>query len=127
VGEQAGFQTFHANGIAGMVMIVAGKMQGAVDDQMGKMMSGWPLGSAGFAQDGAQGKNDFGRGFVGEYVGGFVSPTIPPVEAFDRAIIRENDCGGAVGQSESAGDQPGRGGDDCVPARIRDDDFPAHG
>jgi len=96
-GEEAGFGGLHAACVAGVVVVVAGEVEGAVDEEVGEVGGDGFAGGAGFVEDGAEGEEDFGRGFVGEDVGGFVFAAVPKIQALDGAVVGEDHAGVALG------------------------------
>jgi hypothetical protein len=103
------------------------EVQCGVDDEVGEVVVWAALGGGGFASQHAEGEHDLAGHsvawwVVGEHVGWFVLAAVARVEAADRAVVGEQDGGGAVGGAGGAcGDGLGAW-DEPVPGRIRDDD-----
>jgi len=102
--EDAGLGEFHAARVTGMVVVVAGEVQGAMNHEVCQMVGGAAAGGGGLAADDAERQQHFGgRGGVGQHVGGLVAVAMARVQAADGAVGGQNNGGMGAGGVGGAG------------------------
>ena len=121
--QQPCFPHFHLSGIAGVIVVVALQMQGAMDDQMQQVVSQAFLRRGGFPPDDTEGQDHFGlRQFVGQDVRGFVAAAVAPVERADESVIGQHDRRGDTRDCGRTCDKRAKSRHETVPGWVHHDD-----
>ena len=92
--QNARLGKFHAACLAGVVVVMAGEVQDAVNHEMGEVMRWAAPGGCGFPADYPKRQHNLRCGFnVGQHVGRLVATAMARIEAAHRAVSGKHDGG----------------------------------